>query len=471
MSLNSFKNFRRLKMSTVPLVGATLLTLCITVQATGINCSEAKTLSDAAICADRDLVNLDAQVARLYAEVKRQPGMLALQKNWLSKTQACSVDVSCLKYAYTTRVAELRASLKALQAYKPDAVDERALAELRHAVERQLEVNGERGLERALALLSFKSGRTVFQNVGVSSETSTKAGFPTRRPSGVTPNEWQALNRSTIEADGENGSVSYTLLDLDGDGARDLIIDAYSGGTGLWTRVYVLRRQGDRFISPLSRIVAETATSGDDELYTLNGRGANQGGNWVKLQGRIYLAYFEGQYGQDRVSLLRPLRLNASSPTLIVRYAYTLSISRRQKSEDRSTSTLLSDSQHAALTKGLATLTSSTSLIWADPSLSGKPLCPVPANTSEDEQASYSSFGPGHYTYEIVGDFPVWYGKSCHIGRLVNWFGSYSKQGLAAMLSVRKADGSGAEESFGVTGRRRVSGVESRLTGYPKPLE
>ncbi|PPK20075.1 hypothetical protein CSC88_32750, partial [Klebsiella pneumoniae] len=53
----------------------------------------------------------------------------------------------------------------------------------------------------------------------------------TSKPSpGISDDEWQASLRSSISADSENGKVSFTLIDLDGDGKRDLISDSYVGG-------------------------------------------------------------------------------------------------------------------------------------------------------------------------------------------------------------------------------------------------
>lgn len=55
--------------------------------------------------------------------------------------------------------------------------------------------------------------------------------------------------RTTSEADdlSENRSHHYTLIDLDEDGQRDLLDDAYVGGTGLFTRITVLQGHNDGF--------------------------------------------------------------------------------------------------------------------------------------------------------------------------------------------------------------------------------
>ena len=64
----------------------------------------------------------------------------------------------------------------------------------------------------------------------------------TSKPSpDISDDEWQAFLRSSISADSENGKVSFTLIDLDGDGKRDLIIDSYVGGTGLFSYTGVLK--------------------------------------------------------------------------------------------------------------------------------------------------------------------------------------------------------------------------------------
>ncbi len=77
----------------------------------------------------------------------------------------------------------------------------------------------------------------------------------------------------------KNGKVSFTLIDLDGDGKRDLIIDSYVGGTGLFSYTGVLKRGDSAFES------VNNADSNDDDnfdagvpgaLYSINDRGANQ---------------------------------------------------------------------------------------------------------------------------------------------------------------------------------------------------
>ena len=83
----------------------------------------------------------------------------------------------------------------------------------------------------------------------------------TSKPSpDISDDEWQAFLRSSISADSENGKVSFTLIDLDGDGKRDLIIDSYVGGTGLFSYTGVLKRGDDDFAA----VNGSDSDNGDD---------------------------------------------------------------------------------------------------------------------------------------------------------------------------------------------------------------
>jgi hypothetical protein len=84
--------------------------------------------------------------------------------------------------------------------------------------------------------------------------------------------------------------VSFTLVDLDGDGKRDLIIDSYVGGTGLFSYTGILKRSDDAFAA----VNSDDSGNGDDfdagvpgALYSLNGRGANQWSHWVRINGQV----------------------------------------------------------------------------------------------------------------------------------------------------------------------------------------
>lgn len=110
---------------------------------------------------------------------------------------------------------------------------------------------------------------------------------------------------------------------------------------------------------------------------------------------------------------------------------------------------------HKALTKALASVSKTEAKDAGDQS---RPLCPIPSAGAGD--GDYYSYGPGHYTVEIVGDMPVVIGEHCYIGRLADWFGSYSaKDGLFAELAFRKPDLEDDGHSYEVNGRRRMTDV------------
>ncbi|WP_175957777.1 hypothetical protein [Burkholderia sp. BCC0405] len=95
---------------------------------------------------------------------------------------------------------------------------------------------------------------------------------------------------------------------------------------------------------------------------------------------------------------------------------------------------------------------------------SDAPLCPIPPSVQGDDRSEYSSYGPGHYTYEIVGDMAVHVGDTCYIGRLIDWFGDYRKDGLVAQLSMRlPRDESDREQTFSVNGIRTVTSVATSI--------
>ncbi|PLM43512.1 DUF1176 domain-containing protein, partial [Klebsiella michiganensis] len=118
----------------------------------------------------------------------------------------------------------------------------------------------------------------------------------TTKPSAdISDDEWQAFLQSDISADSENGKVSFTLVDLDGDGKRDLIIDSYVGGTGLFSYTGILKRSDDAFAA----VNSDDSGNGDDfdagvpgALYSLNGRGANQWSHWVRINGQVYALWY-----------------------------------------------------------------------------------------------------------------------------------------------------------------------------------
>ena len=280
--------------------------------------------------ADADLLRQDSELSAAYGKLgaARPDGREALrqdQRDWLRARNRCGAQASCIRDQYLLRLSALQDMLRSATAYVPDETDRLALEDLRQAVEAASRTNAEFPVEDTLAALSVKTGATTFANVRENDDDDL-AKFPIKRPEGVTPDEWQALQASGIDAGGENGVASYTLMDLDGDGQRDLVVDSYTGGTGLFSDISALRRNGGRYTEAVG--ANGEAASG---LYTLNGRGSNQAGEWIRLRGRVYAAYRNSTYGVDHIHLLRPFHAVGEVPTLTVQYRYQLQVPKEQK--------------------------------------------------------------------------------------------------------------------------------------------
>ena len=346
-------------------------------------------------------------------------------------------------------------------AYSPDKIDLRAQAQLKKAIEKQLKLAPEWPVESALKALEIKQGLTVFSNIQ-QDRSDVVAHFPTHRPLGVTADEWQALQNSNIDAGGENGSANYTLIDLNDDGKRDLLLDSYMGGTGLYHYVSAMQRKGNQFIGAYPCLQkAECVENVDAEsvIYALNGRGSNQAATWVRLQGRIYAAYRDGHYGADHIYLLRPFVDNAQTPVIAVNYQYAFSVPKAQQHNEKKLT--LDNQTQTALLKGLAL--ANPSVAQDNNNNAQTKGCPAPENATEDERWGYAHFGAGHYTFEIVDNFPVWFGTTCYIAQLVNWFGAYDKAlGLRAQIWLKLPNIEEAEEQeYQVIGRRTVIKIKS----------
>lgn len=150
------------------------------------------------------------------------------------------------------------------------------------------------------------------------------------QPAGVSAAEWQALRKYRGAADSVqddlagNGSHHSPLFDLDEDGQRDLLDSAYVGGTGLFTEIAVRRRDAAHgFLAPPGDAPGSEPVAG---VFSINGRGGDQALYWLRIDGRSYAAYRDGDYFQDTLALSRPLSPLAdersSARVLQVRYRY-----------------------------------------------------------------------------------------------------------------------------------------------------
>jgi hypothetical protein len=267
--------------------------------------------------------------------------------------------------------------------------------------------------------------------------------FPIKKPEGLSDDEWQALQASRMSIYAENGNISYDLIDLNNDGLHDLIVNAYVGGTGLFSEIYLFKRQGPEFI-------ANNFEKDEGYFYSINGRGSNQSANWIEINNQIYLLYVDSVFGEDKLLLKKPFADNAKNPVIKVSYTYVFSIDKTQKPVDRA-GYRLDDKTYAAIMNALEPLNKLTaSREMEDSSL---PLCP---NLQEDQ--AYN-LGSGHYTIEIVANFPIWIDKQCHFGRVINWFGRYDANGLFAQLWYAHPDTADSVIELQVSAKRKIKHI------------
>lgn len=276
----------------------------------------------------------------------------------------------------------------------------------------------------------------------------------TKPAADISDDEWQAFLHSDISADSENGKVSFTLIDLDGDGKRDLIIDSYVGGTGLFSYTGVLKRGNDDFAA----VNGSDSDNGDDfdagvpgALFSINGRGANQWNHWVKINGQVYALWYNGQFGEDNLYLLRPFSTTSQTPAVTVRYRYTLN-SIRSPEKDQPLTPSLSDGDKADLLRSLEVMQGS--LLKDRPaSDNDAPICPIPPGTSADEADNYYSGVAVNYIYETVAYIPVWLNGKCYIGTIFSHHGAY-RHGVDAEITL-----SSPREDEEVIGDYLISGL------------
>ncbi|TCW12363.1 uncharacterized protein DUF1176 [Raoultella sp. BIGb0138] len=280
----------------------------------------------------------------------------------------------------------------------------------------------------------------------------------------ISDDEWQAFLHSDISADSENGKVSFTLVDLDNDGRRDLIIDSYIGGTGLFSYTGVLKRGDNTFDT-----VNHNESDDDDDfdagvpgaLFSLNGRGANQWNQWVRINGQVYALWYNGQFGEDNLYLLRPFSPTDRTPAVTIRYRYALeTLSSPEK--DQPLTPALNAQDQADLLKSLA-LMQSHLLKDQNDQAGDAPICPIPPGTSADEADNYYSGVASYYVYETVAYIPVWIGGKCFIGTVISHHGAY-RHGVDAEIMI-----SSPREDEDVIGGYAISGLRhviSAVSGW-----
>ena len=334
--------------------------------------------------------------------------------------------------------------------------DNNALKALYNAVLKEQKVNPELDLNKIAE--QFPLGGKVSHFTLTYADDSLVS---TSKPSAdISDDEWQAFLQSDISADSENGKVSFTLVDLDGDGRRDLIIDSYVGGTGLFSYTGVLKRNDDAF----ETVNSDDSGNGDDfdagvpgVLFSLNGRGANQWSQWVRINGQVYALWYNGQFGEDNLYLLRPFAPSGSSaPAVTIRYRYTLN-DIRSPEKGQPLTPALSDGEKTDLLKSLEVMQSS--LLKDKPQSDGEaPICPIPPGTSADDAESYYSGVASNYIYETVAYIPVWLNDKCFIGTIFSHHGAY-RHGVDAEITI-----SSPRDDEDVVGDYAISGLRHAIS-------
>ncbi|WP_325080710.1 DUF1176 domain-containing protein [Klebsiella aerogenes] len=333
-----------------------------------------------------------------------------------------------------------------------------ALKTLRDAVLKEQKRNPELALENIAEQFPL-SGHISHFTLSYADDAPVST---TKPAADISDDEWQAFLHSDISADSENGKVSFTLIDLDGDGKRDLIIDSYVGGTGLFSYTGVLKRGDSAFES------VTNADSNDDDnfdagvpgaLYSINDRGANQWGRWIRINGQVYALWFNGVFGEDNLYLLRPFNQSELTPVITIRYRYNLNII--SAAENGQTPTpALNDKDKTELLRSLEVMQSN--LLKDKPADgSDEPICPIPPGTAKDDADSYYAGVAGHYTVETVAWIPVWLNDKCFIGTIFSHHGAYL-HGVDAILTINSPrDDEEIVGDYDISGKRHAIAITS----------
>ena len=291
------------------------------------------------------------------------------------------------------------------------------------------------------------------------------------RPATVAPADWDAVTRYLHQTDAQHtvpvemGELSLSLLDLDGDGQRDLVQSAYSGGTGLYTQVDLLRRDPQRgFVVPDSLDPQRPWAQGQ---YGISGRGSDQGLYWLRIDGVSYIAYRDGDYYGDTLLLNRPLsadpRERSPAVQLQVRYGRQHRLADPVMHLDGEPL----DAQATAIA-GDRRLLKHIDRLLATLSIDGEGVahfgdeqgrCPVPAGTDPDQAPAWPWRGAGSYTFDTAGDTVIRSGKQCYSASLIALRSSYAgDHALCCQLWLYRGPGEQAA-TLDLRSRRWVSGV------------
>ena len=330
--------------------------------------------------------------------------------------------------------------LFAVPALAVDEVDNAAIEDLRALVAAECKTHPECPLDDLFSRLQ----QPVVAGMSVLMDNDT-GYFPEAPPEGVTSDEWRASQNFSI--DKEDPPITLSLLDLDGDGQRDLIISSgWDSEFVSFVSTWALRRKGDTFD-------AITPFHGDvwHALFTTGDTGSTA--YWIRLRGRIYAVKCWNEHGSDSIYLRRPFVSNGEMPMLVVRYHYQLSVPIEEikkegdQLDELKKETALNDKKLSeALTAALQSMGDKV----PDLTVPKTPFCPIPASVKGDDRKRYYTYHSAEEVDELstgdfntsspeedaVGDLSVQLGNKCYIGRLYDNNGIYFASGFGAGGSV-----------------------------------
>lgn len=291
------------------------------------------------------------------------------------------------------------------------------------------------------------------------------------RPATVAPADWDAVTRYLHQTDArhtvpvEMGELSLSLLDLDGDGQRDLVQSAYSGGTGLYTQVDLLRRDPQRgFVVPDSLDPQRPWAQGQ---YGISGRGSDQGLYWLRIDGVSYIAYRDGDYYGDTLLLNRPLsadpRQRSPAVQLQVRYGrqHRLADPVMHLDGEPADANATAIAADRRLLKRIDRLLAALTLDGDGVAHFGdeQARCPVPPGTDPGEADIWPWRGAGSYTFDTAADTVIRSGNQCYSATLIALRSSYAgDHALCCQLWLYRGPGEQAA-TLDLRSRRWVSGV------------
>ncbi|WP_064749321.1 hypothetical protein [Lysobacter antibioticus] len=265
-----------------------------------------------------------------------------------------------------------------------------------------------------------------------------------KRPPGLSDAEWRAFveawSAGAIAVESESGGAALTFLDLDEDGRRDLILDQYVGGTGLYSYLSTLRND------------PATGYTDGGATFSINGRGGDQAVYWLRIDGRSYVAYRDSVYGRDTLTLQRPMTpapvAAATRPALVVRYRYrhrVLPATADARRDDAVQTALDADADFAAAADGALAevrLHRDGSQRLPDP----EARCPAPPGTPADEDV-WPWHGAGHYSFDFAAIARVRTPRACYAATVIAFRSSYLKSHAdCCMLWVQTAPGDAIAE-------------------------